>query len=222
MNESVPAYGLWGLVIINSAIFILFAFSFIKPKTRLDWRSLGAFSAFIVAMFVEMYGFPLTIYLLSGWLQSRFPQTDIFSHESGHLWHTLFGWETDPHANPLHLVSNLMILAGFIIIYKAWKVLHQAQQADTLARTGPYEYVRHPQYGGLIIIITGFLIMWPTLLTLIMYPVLIVVYIRLAKKEEKMIRREFGEAYDDYAREVPAFLPKMTGNSFHKTRSNER
>ncbi|MBI5558054.1 MAG: isoprenylcysteine carboxylmethyltransferase family protein [Deltaproteobacteria bacterium] len=209
MSATPPAYGLWPLVIINSAIFIFFAFSFIKPKTRLDWRSLGAFSAFIVALFVEMYGFPLTIYFLSGWLQSRFPQTDILAHGSGHLWHTLFGFEGDPHTNPIHLLSNVLIFAGFYLTYRAWVVLHAAQQEGKLATTGPYGLVRHPQYDGFILVMLGFLLMWPTLLTLAMFPVLVVVYIRLASQEEKLVRREFGSAYDKYAETVPAFLPRL-------------
>jgi protein-S-isoprenylcysteine O-methyltransferase Ste14 len=207
MNESDQAYGLWPLVIINSAIFIFFAFSFIKPKTKLDWRSLGAFSAFIVAMFVEMYGFPLTIYFLSGWLQSKFPQTDIFAHGSGHLWHTLFGFEGDPHSNPIHLLSNVLIFAGFYLTYRAWLVLHAAQQAGKLATTGPYGWIRHPQYDGFILVMFGFLLMWPTLLTLAMFPVLVVFYIRLARQEEHLVRQEFGNAYEEYANKVPAFLP---------------
>jgi len=207
MNETAPAYGLWSLVIINSAIFIFFAFSFIRPKTRLDWRSLGAFSAFIVALFVEMYGFPLTIYFLSGWLQSRFPQSDIFAHGSGHLWYTLFGFKGDPHTNPIHLLSNVMIFAGFYLTYRAWLVLHAAQKEKKLATTGPYGLVRHPQYDGFILIMLGFLLMWPTLLTLVMFPVLVVVYIKLARQEEKLVRAEFGATYDDYAKKVAAFLP---------------
>ena len=214
MTDSAPAYGLWSLVIINSAVFIFFAFSFIKPKTKLDWRSLGAFSAFIVAMFAEMYGFPLTIYFLSGWLQSRFPQTDIFAHGSGHLWYTVFGFEGDPHSNPIHLVANILIFAGFYLTYKAWQVLHEAQNAGGLATTGPYAKVRHPQYDGFILVMTGFLFMWPTLLTLVMFPILIIVYIRLAKQEEKLVRQEFGTAYDEYSSKVPAFLPGIKGKQF--------
>lgn len=222
MTETFPAYGLWSLVFINSAVFIFFAFSFFKPKTKLDWHSMGAFSAFVMALFAEMYGFPLTIYLLSGWLQSRFPQTDIFGHDSGHLWYTIFGLEGDPHTNPLHLASNILILIGFVIIYKSWKVLHRAQQAGVLAVTGPYEYVRHPQYAGFIIIMTGFLFMWPTILTLAMYPVLIIVYTRLAKQEERSVRKVFGVAYENYARKVPAFIPHFKNGSFHITKPNER
>lgn len=209
MTETTQAYGLWPLVILNSALFVLFAFSFIRPKTRLDWRSLGAFSAFMVALFVEMYGFPLTIYFLSGWLQSRFPNTDIFAHGSGHLWHTIFGLEGDPHTNLIHLVANLLIIAGFYLTYRAWKVLHAAQQAGQLATSGPYALVRHPQYDGFILVMFGFLLMWPTLLTLVMFPILLVVYIRLAKQEEDLVRKEFGAAYDAYAKHVPAFMPRL-------------
>src|SRR5512138_1052722 len=146
MSQEAPAYGLWGLVALNSIVFIFFAFSFFKPRTGRDWRSFGAFSAFIVALFAEMYGFPLTIYLLSGWLQSKFPQTDVFAHGSGHLWYTLFGFKGDPHTNVIHLVANVLVFGGFYITYRAWRILHAAQQECRLATTGPYAKVRHPQY----------------------------------------------------------------------------
>ena len=138
-----PAYGLWSLVIISSLVFIIFAFSFTKPRTERDWPSFSAFSAFIVALFVEMYGFPLTIYLLSGWLVSRYPGLDPFSHDAGHLWNTLLGWKTNPHFDPLHILSNVLVFGGFILLSAAWKVLYEAQCTETLAVTGPYAYVRH-------------------------------------------------------------------------------
>ena len=209
--SSPPAYGLWLLVIINSLIFIMFAFSFTRPRTGRDWRSFGAFSGFIVALFTEMYGFPLTIYLLSGWLGSRYPGLDLLSHDAGHLWNTLFGWKGDPHFNPLHLLSNVFIFGGFILLSSAWKVLYKAQQSRTLATTGPYAYIRHPQYGAFMLIMLGFLLQWPTILTLLMFPVLVYMYVRLARREEREVLAEFGETYARYAARTPAFFPRFGG-----------
>jgi protein-S-isoprenylcysteine O-methyltransferase Ste14 len=209
MTSAVPAYGLWSLVVINSLVFIVFAFSFSKPKTRRDWRSFGAFSAFIVALFAEMYGFPLTIYLLSGWLQSRYPGLDPFSHDAGHLLETLFGWRSNPHFGPFHLLSTILIFGGFILLANAWKVLYKAQQNHTLAVTGPYARIRHPQYAGFVLIMLGFLLQWPTVLTVLMFPVLVAMYIRLARDEEREVSAEFGDAYARYAAETPAFFPRF-------------
>lgn len=210
METEAPAYGLWLLVIINSAIFILFAFSFFKPKTKRDWRSFGAFSAFLIALFTEMYGFPLTIYILSGWLQSRFPGIDWFSHDAGHMLEMLFGWEANPHFGPFHLLSFVFIGGGFWLIAAAWRVLYAAQARDELATEGPYAYVRHPQYAGFILVMLGFFIQWPTLLTLVMFPVLVWMYVKLARSEEREVTTEFGDSYRSYANRVPAFMPKLS------------
>lgn len=207
-TEAGPAYGLWSLVIINSAIFILFALSFAKPQSRRDWRSFGAFSAFLVALFTEMYGFPLTIYLLSGWLQARFPDVNWFSHDAGHLLEMLFGWKANPHLGPFHLLSFVLIGGGFVLVANAWRVLYAAQQNRVLATSGPYAHVRHPQYVGFVLVLLGFLVQWPTLLTLAMFPVLVTMYIRLARSEEREVEREFGTAYRRYAARTPAFIPK--------------
>jgi protein-S-isoprenylcysteine O-methyltransferase Ste14 len=211
------AYGLWSLVIINSLVFILFAFSFTRPRTTRDWRSLSAFSAFIVALFAEMYGFPLTIYLLSGWLGSRYPDVSLYAHETGHLWHTLLGIKGHAHSDPLHIVSEVMIFAGLIVIAASWRTLLQAQRTGTLAMTGPYAWVRHPQYAAFIVIMLGFLLQWPTIPTLLMFPVLVTMYIRLAYREEAEVRAELGEAYDRYAETTPAFVPRWTKRPQHST-----
>lgn len=203
-------YGLWPLVIINSAIFIFFAFSFTKPKTTLDWRSFGAFSAFIVALFTEMYGFPLTIYFLSGWLAENYPGIDFLAHDNGHLLHTLLGFEGNAHFDPLHIASNVFIIAGFFLLSSAWSVLHKAQQTHSLASTGWYARCRHPQYIAFIIIMFGFLLQWPTIPTLVMFPILLVVYVRLAKREESIALEEFGDTYRQYIETTPAWIPRFT------------
>lgn len=202
-------YGLWPLVIISSAIFIVFAFSFVRPKTSRDWRSLGGFSAFIVALFTEMYGFPLTIYFLSGWLTKWFPGMDIYSHNMGHLLENFFGWGGNPHFGPFHIVSIVLIFAGFILLSNSWRILHVAQREHILATTGPYAKIRHPQYAAFVIIMFGFLLQWPTILTLMMFPVLMWMYARLAKTEEREAEKEFGELWDAYARQTPAFIPQL-------------
>jgi protein-S-isoprenylcysteine O-methyltransferase Ste14 len=209
MNPEQSAYGLWGLVILNSVVFILFAFSFFKPRTKRDWRSFGAFSAFLVALFAEMYGFPLSIYLLSGWLQSRYPGVDWLSHDAGHLLEMMFGWRTNPHFGPFHLLSFALIGGGFILISVAWRRLYDAQRRGTLATGGPYDCMRHPQYVGFILVMLGFLVQWPTLLTLAMFPVLVWMYVRLARQEEREARAEFGEEYDRYAARTPTWLPRF-------------
>jgi len=209
MTAEAPAYGLWSLVVINVAVFAIFAFSFTHPRTARDWRSFGGFTAFLIALFTEMYGFPLTLYLLSGWLQRRYPGIDLLSHDSGHLWETLLGWRGDPHLNPLHLLSNVLIAGGFILLAAAWRMLYAAQQAHRLAATGPYAYVRHPQYAGFILIMLGFLVQWPTILTLAMFPILVWMYVRLAHREEREVRAEFGDTYARYDTATPAFFPRL-------------
>lgn len=208
-THSESAYGLWSLVILNSLVFIIFAFSFAKPQSTRDWRSFGAFSAFLVALFTEMYGFPLTIYLLLPWLSSYFPDIDFLSHDAGHLLEMMFGWQSNPHFGPFHIASNILIFGGFIMLSSAWRVLYEAQTHRRLARTGLYARMRHPQYMGFVLIMFGFLLQWPTLVTLVMFPVLVWMYFRLAKAEEREAIAEFGDEYRQYMANTPAFIPNF-------------
>lgn len=190
---------------------ILVPFSFAKLRTARDWRSFGAFSTFLVALFTEMYGFPLTIYLLSGWLAKRLPGVDLLSHDAGHLLYTVIGWKGDPHLNPLHILSNVLVFGGCLLIGSAWRVLYQAQRSATLATQGPYARVRHPQYAGFITIMLGFLRQWPTLVTLVMFPILVIMYMKLTRREEREAAAAFGEAYARYAAITPGFIPRFGG-----------
>jgi protein-S-isoprenylcysteine O-methyltransferase Ste14 len=209
MNSMAPAYGLWSLVIINSLVFIIFALSFAKPRSPRDWRSFGAFSAFLVALFTEMYGFPLTIYLLSGWLTTRFPGVDWTSHDAGHLLEMMFGWRANPHFGPFHLLSFAFIGGGFWLLSASWRVLYHAQRRHQLAEAGPYNYLRHPQYAGFVLIMFGFLVQWPTLVTMAMFPALVTMYVLLALREEHEAEQEFGTRWRDYAARTPRFIPRL-------------
>jgi protein-S-isoprenylcysteine O-methyltransferase Ste14 len=208
-THDMPAYGLWTLVAVNAAVFVLFAFSFFRPRTKRDWRTFSSFSAFLVALFVEMYGFPLTIYLLSGWLARRFPDVDLFSHDAGHLWYVLLGFKGDPHTHPVHIASMLLIAGGFLLLASAWRVLYAAQQSRTLAKEGPYRHIRHPQYAAFILIMAGFLLQWPTLVTLAMFPILATVYVRLAHREEREVEAELGDTWRRYPAVTPRWFPRF-------------
>ena len=199
-------YGLWALVVIDSAVFILFAISFFHPQGKRDWKALGGFSAFIVALFAEMYGYPLTIYLLGSVAGDQLG----LGHNAGHLWADLIGWSGDPHLTPFHIASWILIGGGFWLIAAAWSRLHAAARAGRLATEGAYARVRHPQYLGFIVIMIGFLLQWPTLPTLVMFPILVVVYRRLALREEREVAAAFGEEWDAYASATPRFLPSRS------------
>lgn len=201
------AYGLWPLVIVNSIVFIIFAFSFTKPKTSRDWRSFGAFSAFIVALFTEMYGVPFTIYFLSGWLSVKFPEVNWFSHDAGHLPEMLLGWGGNPHFGPFHIISSILIFGGMWLLIRSWDVLYRAQRNRQLATEGPYAVIRHPQYVAFILIMLGFLFQWPTILTVVMFPILAWMYTRLARSEEQESKQTFGNHWELYAKRTPAFWP---------------
>jgi len=199
------AYGFWSLVVANVVLFLFFILSFLAPVKKREWRSMGVAIAFIIALFTEMYGFPLTIYILTAILGSRYPALNPFAHESGHLWVTFFGGGAVT-LTLIHIVSNGLMIAGFYIMASGWKRVHGAKGG--LVTEGVYAYVRHPQYSGLFLVTIGLLIQWPTIITVLMWPVLIGAYYKLAKREEKDMEKEFGEEYRRYRERVPMFIPR--------------
>lgn len=197
-------YGLWGRVIVNILMMLLFVYTIFRPKTRKEWRSLGAFTAFLVALFSEMYGFPLTIYFLTSILGNKYPVLDPFTHLNGHLW-VAFSGGSKLIFSILHPLSNIVIVLGLLVISIGWKAIHSGN--GELVDYGIYKYIRHPQYSGFILIIIGFLIQWPTIITLLMAPVLFIIYKKLSKQEETVMIESFGEEYLEYRKTVPAFVP---------------
>jgi len=202
MNEY--AYGMWVVMAFNVGLFLFFILSFIKPKIKIEWRNMGIVTAFLVALFTEMYGFPLTIYLLTGWLGDAYPVLQPFNHKHGHLWVVIFGGSTLAWALVM-AVSIVFLLAGYNLMSKGWNKIHAAH--GQLVTDGVYSYVRHPQYTGLFLLIIGFLIQWPTLLTIIMAPILLYAYRKLALTEEMKMNEQFSQGYKEYAHDLPAFIP---------------
>lgn len=200
METTMSHFGQWTYVIIWTilgAIFLFFT-PFYKKSQR---KPAGAYLAFMVAMAFEMFGIPMSMYILTWVFGARIPE--------GVFWgHTLFQWigHTGMYiGTALMLIGVALVIMGWNVVYKRyWR---KGEGQGELVTDGIYRFIRHPQYTGFMLITLGMLLDWATLPMLIMWPILSVMYYRLARREEREMEAQFGEAYRNYLRQTSMFLP---------------
>lgn len=200
------AYGHWGTVAFNTLIWVAAAYLLIRPEKRVEQLNLALFAAFLLVNFVESYGYPYTLSLLADRV-ARYPGADHLGWRAGDLWRVLF--ETGPGEGAFdwfHIIAGILVFGGLIVLFVGHRTLEASLQSGVPATTGPYRWVRHPQYLALHAIMLGNLVQSPTLVTLLLFPALIYLYYRLAVREEQETRARFGPAYESYCERTPRFL----------------
>lgn len=192
---------LWPFAVLMIVIASWAFYRFFAPASWRDWAGAGLVQAFIIALYAEMYGFPLTIYFLTTTLPLDIPLV----HYSGHLWATLLGY--GPGGAIVEMaIGYVFVVTGLLLVIKGWIRVYFLR--DELLTDGVYGIVRHPQYTGLFLAIFGQIVHWPTIPTLVLSPLIVWAYVHLARREEARLIEQFGDAYRKYQREVPMFIPR--------------
>ncbi len=185
------------MVVVASWVF----YRYFAPKTWHEWAGAGVVQAFIIALYAEMYGFPLTIYLLV-----RFFGLDR-TVLNANLWSTLLGMgETGMLISMI--IGYALLFLGIGLFAEGWRELYRAHEERRLATDGLYGLVRHPQYTGLFLGLFGEgVVHWPTIFSVGLFPIIVIIYVLLAYREEKQMLKEFGEEYRAYKERTPMFFP---------------
>jgi len=197
-------YGHWGWVLVMVLIASWVLYRFVAPRSWRDWMGAGLVQAFIIALYAEMYGFPLTIYLLTGFLGIDLPLTGF----SGHLWATMLGYGAIGAMLEM-ILGGLFIVVGLALLIRGWVQVYRTSLEGKLATQGVYGLVRRPQYTGIMLAVFGQVIHWPTVITLLLFPLIVLAYVRLAKREESALTERFGEEYQIYRQRVPMLFPRL-------------
>lgn len=195
---------LWPYAVLMIVFVSWPLYFFLAPRNWREWAGAGVVQAFIIALYGEMYGFPLTIYVLTGFLHVNIPMV----HSSGHLWATLLGYGEDGDAVEM-AIASVFIIVGIVLVLRGWIRIYFAD--GQMVTDGVYAVIRHPQYAGIFLAIFGQIVHWPTILTVLLSPFIVGAYVRLARREEARLIQKYGAEYLAYRRRVPMFIPRLRG-----------
>ena len=203
MNEQIAHSGEWFLAVIMIVLASWFFYRYLAPKTWREWASAGLVQAFIIALYAEMYGFPLTIYFVVRFFGIDSPNLN------ANLWSSFLG------VGELGMMISMIL--GYVLLFigiglfiQGWRELYRARQENRLVTTGLYRFVRHPQYTGLFLGLFGEgVVHWPTIFSVAIFPIIILAYYLLSRSEEKKVVAQFGDEYCAYKTRVPMFIPRM-------------
>jgi len=186
----------WHIVLLNIIMFVTFLIP-LSFRRKINWKEYGLVTAFFVSLFIEMYGIPLTIFFVSKSLYGSNAGTANVVYDF-----TFLGVNIAMDLAMLYATILMIIGTAFILV--AWVTLYKKIKTEELVTTGIYSYSRHPQYFGFILIILGWFIGWPTILTVIFIPILLYKYIKVCTIEEKELAKD--TKYQKYKEKVPFFI----------------
>lgn len=189
-------FGVLFFTVIYSVVLL-----FIPFYRKMDKKPAGTYFAFVIAFAIEMHGIPFSMYLISWVIGKNLPEGILW----GHTMVTSIGFWGMYINIGCAVIALFLILNGWYNIYK--KYWSKESGKGSLVKTGVYKYIRHPQYTGLLLLSFGMMVEWATLPLLLMYPVMIFMYVRLAKREERDMLNEFGDDYRKYMKSTKMFLP---------------
>lgn len=194
----------WGAAAISIVVVSWIFYRYVAPKSWREWSRAGLVQAFLIAFYAEMYGFPLTLYLLT-----RLFGLDVSLTGSGNVWSQLFGYGDLPMVIAMVIGYAFFVIPGLGLLAEGWREIYHARREGRLATDGLYGVVRHPQYTGIFMAIFGEgIVHWPTPISVVMFPIIVAAYVLLARKEERQVLAEYGERYREYQRRVPMFFPR--------------